>query len=106
MTVLQQKAGMPQCGGTSIRIIERIPGGGADGSGLGLDITMSESCLDRWIENLDADERFEPGFEHGGYMSGFPECGQEVIVWHRRASNKVRVGLITNFGANIRECHD
>jgi hypothetical protein len=106
MAELQQKAGMPRCGGASIRITERIPGGGADGSGLGLEVTMSEGCLDRWIENLDADERFGHNFSHGGYMSGFAECGQEVIVWDRLASNKAAVGLITDFGGNIRECHD
>ena len=105
MAVLQQKVGMPECGGTTIRIVERIPGGGADGSGLGLEVAMSESCLDRWIEKLSA-QRFRRDFEHGGYMSGSPECGQEVIVWHRRAPNKVNVGIITDFGGNIRECHD
>jgi len=87
--LMQEVAAMPECDGLTLDVFERLPGGGIDGNGYGIDISGSSDCRGKWVRQLHSDPRFHcQTFHHGASCYGELGIGETVTV-------QVSDGLVT-----------
>jgi hypothetical protein len=63
LNIASLKLAMPKCEGRQASFVSRDPGGGFLGGELTFTVTASTSCMQQWLEVLDAKFRCAPDAE-------------------------------------------
>jgi hypothetical protein len=88
--LMQEVAAMPECDGLTLDVFERLPGGGIDGNGYGIDISGTSDCRRRWVRQLHSDSRFHCQTFHLG-----SSCNRGALGIGETVTVQVGDGLVT-----------